>query len=84
MTQKIYLDTSVISALFDQRTPERMAMTRAAWEKFADCNVFLSSTVLDELQSASQPLREKMLDAVSGMHCLRHRPNTTKVWNPTM
>lgn len=28
---KIYLDTSVISTLFDTRTPERQRLTKKAW-----------------------------------------------------
>jgi predicted nucleic acid-binding protein len=70
MKTKIYLDTSVISALFDERTPERMAMTKAAWNKFDDYEVYLSNTVLEELENASQPLRDKMLEAVSGFETL--------------
>jgi hypothetical protein len=29
MKSKIYLDTSVISALFDHHTPERMSLTKS-------------------------------------------------------
>lgn len=29
---KVYLDTSVISALFDERTPERQSLTKSAWQ----------------------------------------------------
>ena len=36
MKTKIYLDTSVISALFDERTPERLAMTSDFWSKLDD------------------------------------------------
>ena len=39
----LYLDTSVISALFDERTPERKAMTEAAWARFPDYSVYISS-----------------------------------------
>ncbi|GBR77615.1 hypothetical protein RDn1_274 [Candidatus Termititenax dinenymphae] len=38
---KIYLDTSVISALFDTRTPERLDHTKTAWERLKDCEVFI-------------------------------------------
>jgi predicted nucleic acid-binding protein len=65
MKTKVYLDTSVISALFDERTPERMAMTKAAWDRFNDYEVYLSNVVIEELSSASQPLRNKMLEMVS-------------------
>ena len=62
---KIYLDTSVISALFDERTPERLALTKVAWERLVDCDVFISETVLDELKNTSPLLRDKMLAVVS-------------------
>jgi len=32
MKRKIYLDTSAMSALIDERTPERMADTLAFWD----------------------------------------------------
>ncbi len=36
---KVYLDTSVLSALYDERTPERQVLTKAAWENLKDYNV---------------------------------------------
>ena len=62
---KIYLDTSVISALYDVRTPERQEMTRVAWARLDGHEVFLSQTVIDELNNAPFQLREKMLAVVS-------------------
>jgi predicted nucleic acid-binding protein len=70
MKPRVYLDTSVISAYFDTRTPERMALTRAAWERFEECEMFLSDLVTEELRAASSPLREKMLAAVSSFTVL--------------
>lgn len=70
MKQKVYLDTSVISALFDKRTPERQSMTVSAWEKLAECDVYLSETVLSELENASQLLRDAMLAKVAGFTVL--------------
>ncbi|MDR1997897.1 MAG: PIN domain-containing protein [Candidatus Margulisbacteria bacterium] len=58
---KIYLDTSVISAMFDERTPERMEFTKSAWKRLKDCEVFISDTVIDELKNSPPPLRNKML-----------------------
>ena len=68
---KVYLDTSVISALFDLRTPERMGLTKAAWGKLKDYTVFISDTVVDELKNTTPPLRDKMLSAVSSFTVLR-------------
>jgi predicted nucleic acid-binding protein len=67
---KIFLDTSVISALFDGRTPERQAQTNSCWAKLSDYEVFLSETVLQEIGAAPVPLHDKMLAAVSGFTVL--------------
>jgi predicted nucleic acid-binding protein len=45
LKSKLYLDTSVISALFDKRTPERMAQTTAAWSVLDGFDVFISEKV---------------------------------------
>ena len=54
MKTKVYLDTSVISALFDERTPERLMMTSALWSKLSNYEVFISELVLEELEKASE------------------------------
>jgi hypothetical protein len=56
--------------MFDSRTPERMAMTKVAWERLHDYDVYLSDTVLDELGSAPPLLREKMMGIVEKFHVL--------------
>jgi predicted nucleic acid-binding protein len=61
---KIYLDTSVVSALFDERTPERKSQTYDAWQLLSDYDVYLSETVVFELGNASDELKTKMLEAV--------------------
>ena len=65
MKTNIYLDTTIISALFDKRTPERMSQTQQCWEHIDDYNVFISELVLDEIKGASQPLQDEMLKCVS-------------------
>jgi predicted nucleic acid-binding protein len=70
----VYLDTSVISALFDERTPERRALTGTAWERLDNYNVFISEIVLDELKNTAQPLRDKMLAVVSNFNVLSGLP----------
>jgi predicted nucleic acid-binding protein len=59
---KIYLDTTIISALFDIRTPERMAQTKQFWETINDYDVFISELVVDEIKAATQPLQDMMLN----------------------
>jgi len=62
---KIYLDTTIISALFDKRTPERMSQTQQFWKHINDYDIFISELVFDEIKAASQPLQEKMLEKIS-------------------
>ena len=69
--KKIYLDTTVISALFDVRTPERMAYTKTAWEEIKKCEVYISELVLDELHSATPDLVEKFNKAIEGFNVLK-------------
>ena len=70
MKTSIYLDTTIISALFDKRTPERMIQTQQFWEHIDDYNVFISELVIDEIKGALQPLRSKMLEKVSNFTSL--------------
>lgn len=70
MKARVYLDTSVVSARFDGRTPERMAQTETAWGRFVEYDPVISETVLEELGAASPPLREKLLDCVAGFTTL--------------
>jgi len=71
MKTKIYLDTSVISALFDERTPERMAMTSDFWSKLDDYEIFISELVLEELERANEQFRNKMFSATKGFIVLK-------------
>ena len=70
MKDKVYLDTSVISALFDQRTPERMLMTESVWSRLKDFEVYLSDRVIEELKKATEALQERLLAAVEDFEVL--------------
>ena len=78
MKIKIYLDTTIISALFDKRTPERMAHTKQFWEHINEYNVFISDLVIDEIKGAAQPIQDEMLEIVSNFTSL---PITDAVQN---
>ena len=71
MKTKVYLDTSVISALFDERTPERMTMTSILWSKLSDYEVFISELVLEELERAAEHVRDKMFSAIKDFIVLK-------------
>ena len=62
---RVYLDTSVVSALFDDRTPERQQLTCSIWNDPIDYEICISEKVLDEIAIAPAHVREKMLAAVS-------------------
>ena len=63
--KRVYLDTSVISALFDQRTPERKKLTESAWNNFVGYEVCISEIVLEELNAAPEKLRAKFINVVA-------------------
>jgi predicted nucleic acid-binding protein len=71
MKNKIYLDTSVISALFDERTPERMSMTSFFWSKLPDYEVFISELVLEELEKANEMVKGKMFFSIKNFIVLK-------------
>jgi len=68
--KKLYLDTSVISALFDERTPERMEMTKKAWEQIKNYDVCISEVVVEELQMAKPELLDKFNNAIKDFKIL--------------
>ena len=49
---KVYLDTSVISHLFQEDVPEKMTDTRQLWEMFRKekYDVYLSTVTLEEIE----------------------------------
>jgi predicted nucleic acid-binding protein len=71
MKNKVYLDTSVISALFDERTPERLAMTIELWSKLNAYEVYISELVLEELEKASEQIKAKLFSAVEDFTVLK-------------
>jgi len=48
---KIYFDTSVISAYYDDRQPERMKLTQNFWKQISNYEVFVSSIVITEIDN---------------------------------
>lgn len=63
---KIYLDTSVISALFDERNPERRSLTKAFFAEVGNFETFISEITVAEIEhTPDMEFRSKMMDAVS-------------------
>jgi len=63
---RVYLDTSVFSAYFDERMPERQAQTREFWERLAEFEVATSEVTRQEMmQLPESPLRSSLLELLS-------------------
>jgi len=60
---KIYLDTSVISHLFAEDTPDKMIDTNRLWEdlKSGKYDIFISTVTILEIQRCSEPKLSKMI-----------------------
>jgi len=58
---RLYLDTSVFSAYYDERTPERLRMTRDFWHVLDRHEKLCSELTIEELNQAHPGLREKLL-----------------------
>jgi len=64
---RAYIDTSVVSALFDDRNPERRKLTDAFFNKGLELDLFLSEVTIAELNSTPDPSkRQRMKDMVAG------------------
>ena len=59
---KLYLDTSTISHLIADDTPEKMADTNKLWEDFIDekYELFISPVVMSEIDNCPEPKRSKL------------------------
>ena len=69
---KLYLDTSVISALFDKKSPEMNYWTREFWKSLDGFEIFISDVVIAEVQETPDPvLKGKMIKAISGVKVLK-------------
>jgi predicted nucleic acid-binding protein len=49
-TIKIYLDTSVLNAYFDDRDTSRMEITRESWNELDQYEVYISDVVIEEIR----------------------------------
>ena len=62
---RVYLDTSVISSLFDEKNPERKSLTEAFFAEIEYFETFISEITVAEIErTPSMKLRGKMQDAV--------------------
>ena len=72
LSLNLYLDTSVISAYFDVRRPERQGETQAFWKKLPDFHVSISDLTESELRAISdEQLRQKILELAQPFGIIR-------------
>jgi predicted nucleic acid-binding protein len=64
MKLRIYLDTSVFSAFFDDRAPDRMSQTREFWERITQFEASTSELAREELAQTLDPSRRAKLLAL--------------------
>lgn len=75
MKLRVYLDTSVPSAYYDDRAPDRQAETRAFWERLGAFETSVSTLTINELMLSRNPaLCERLLRLVSGLNNLEIPP----------
>ena len=68
---KIYLDTSVISALFDDRNPERKSLTKDFFCEIKNYDVYISKiTILEIERTLDLELRKNMITIISKFNTL--------------
>lgn len=65
MKLRIYLDTSVVSAYVDDRSPERKQATAEFWNRLRDYEVAVSELTVTEIQATGDPrIREQMTELI--------------------
>lgn len=68
---KVYLDTSVISALFDDKNPERQELTKLFFDNIHKFEVFVSRLTIAEIDNTSNlSLKAKMKGIVKRLKIL--------------
>jgi predicted nucleic acid-binding protein len=68
---KVYLDTSVISALFDPKNPERKSLTEAFFRKIGSFEVYISEISIMEIERTPDlKLQNKMRETIRSLATL--------------
>ncbi|MBU2446670.1 MAG: PIN domain nuclease [Bacteroidetes bacterium] len=76
---KLYLDTSVPNAYFDEKNPHRKEITEQFWLKLKEHEVFISDLVIKEMEATGdEELREKLIKLVKGFENLSTKSEEIK------
>ena len=80
MKLKIYLETSVISAFFDSRTPERQNQTEQFWKLLKKFDVVTSQLVIDELSRIiDENLKKQIFKLINKIEIIQEHPDAKKL-----
>ena len=80
--KRIYLDTSVPSAYFDDRWPDRQDLTRKFWKRLNEYDVFVSVVTYEEIGRMKDRLPEKessLLRLIDGILVLPTTPEAERL-----
>jgi len=79
---KIYLDTSVISALFDDRNPERKILTEEFFSEIRIYDTYISELTIAEIERApDRTLKGKMIQVIKGFSILEVNESVEELAN---
>lgn len=68
---RIYLDTSIPNAYFDDKNLFRRDITREFWKKLGEYEVFVSDLVVGEIEETGDELRKSnLLELINGINVL--------------
>ena len=77
---RIYLDSSVVSALFDDRNPERRLLTESFFRIIGDFDVYVSEFVVAEIvRTPDTVLRDRMAQAIARFSLLPTAEEATEL-----
>ena len=63
---KVYLDTSVISALFDERNPERKSLTESFFEEIENFETYISDITIAEIEKTpDEEIKNNMKEKIT-------------------
>lgn len=68
---KLYLDTSVLSALFDERNPERKSLTESFFAETQNFKIFISSITIAEIEKTpDKEIKKNMKEKIANFSVL--------------
>ena len=77
---KLYLDTSVPNAYFDEKNPYRQEITRQFWLKLKEYQILISDLVIREMEATGdEKLRENLIKIVKDFELLSTKSEEIRI-----